>query len=121
MKPGSRFVSIVGDFTDSTVTARKIFSQVGSILGRSISSFLSRSAPSYTFTLANPAKDEDYAILRACLEEGSVKPIIEKEFEFTTDGVRSMIDQMETCRTVGKLVLRINAPYEVPRPVGTSM
>ena len=102
-------MSIVGDFTDSTVSFRKIVSQAGSMLGRSFSRMFSSVPPSYTFTLAKPNVKEDYDVLINAITEKKVKHIIEHEYEFTTEDVRAMITRMQSCHVVGKLVVNINA------------
>jgi hypothetical protein len=102
LAPGGRFVTIVGDgdpqapVTMGACVSRCISSPCGdalfagvllgiglSVVGRSVASWFG--APAYSMVASEP-KASELAEMRAAVEAGHIRPVIDKRFDFSVAG-----------------------------------
>jgi len=100
---GGNYVTIVGDGTSFTMT-------ILSTIWRKLSAKVF-GGPQYNIFLADasaPAVVNDMKTITELVENGSVKPVLDKQrFQLTTEGIHDMMKASKSHRAKGKLVLKV--------------
>ena len=99
MKPGGRFVTIVGNHGSFIGSA-------WAVLSRTVSSYFGDRHKYQSFFLKPTAEQIDRVV--DYVREGKMKTCVDKTFDLSESGVREMYGQIAGGRTRGKLVLKVD-------------
>ncbi|CAF1654199.1 unnamed protein product, partial [Didymodactylos carnosus] len=107
LKPGGKFITIVGDDKTSEINFKSIASMGSSMVNRKFWSVVSPSQPSYTLVLIRVSSQELDLLRTNYFETDMVKPVIDEIFEFDTHGLHSMYEKSKSGKAQGKLILKV--------------
>lgn len=107
LKPGGRFVTIVGDDPHSNLTVKNIVTVGAGVINRKFWSLVGQE-PSYIFHVLK----QDYRHLDDLrinyIETGKMRPIIDRIYDFhNIEESRAMYDRSQARQAQGKLVAQI--------------
>ena len=106
LKVSGRFVTIVGDDKETKITAGALLSVGSALVGRKLTSVFSSQHHHYVFHMMTPhSKWLDR--VAEWMKEGKLKVNVQQRFEFSEQGVKELYAQIESGRTVGKLVMEV--------------
>ncbi|CAF0893939.1 unnamed protein product [Didymodactylos carnosus] len=107
LKPGGKFITIVGDDKKSEINLKSILSVGSSLVNRKFWSVVNSSHPSYSLIFLRMSYEELDILRTNFFEKDLIKPIIDQTFDFDLHGLQGMYEKSKSGKARGKLVLKI--------------
>jgi len=108
MKPGGKFITIVGDDQRSNVTLKAIGTMGAAIVNRKFWSVFGNAKHSYILHYLRQSYENLDILRENYFETGKMKPIIDKIYDFNSgsESLHQMYERSKSGKAQGKLILK---------------